>query len=36
MRISFDGATRTVTGSQYLPEINGKRRLYPCPIPGAG
>ena len=32
MRIHFDGAAQTVTGSQHLLEINGKRILLECGI----
>ncbi|MCL5611858.1 MAG: MBL fold metallo-hydrolase, partial [Chloroflexi bacterium] len=30
MRLSFHGAARTVTGSQHLLEINGKKLLLEC------
>jgi glyoxylase-like metal-dependent hydrolase (beta-lactamase superfamily II) len=30
MRITFNGAARTVTGSQYLLEVNGSRVLLEC------
>ena len=30
MRITFHGAARTVTGSQHLIEVDGKRILLDC------
>ena len=30
MRLNFHGAAHTVTGSQHLIEINGKRLLLEC------
>ncbi|MHB8806872.1 MAG: MBL fold metallo-hydrolase [Anaerolineaceae bacterium] len=32
MKIHFDGAAQTVTGSQHLLEINGKKVLLECGI----